>query len=402
MLSQKTKMYGSIKDMNMNNNTIIEEFVKARRLKKGTQEQYTIALNFYSKFQEKPLSELLKEADTEEENGIRWKNRKLKQRLINYRNYLYEHYVKSTAELKFALIKTFYKHHEIEIHDLPAVNKKNIKLSEPLKFKDLPDKELIKKTLKIANPLMRAIILFMSSSGCARAETLSLTIQDYLDATKEYHNTNDLSKAVQLMHDKDIIPTFYLKRIKTNKYYYTFCSPEANKEIINYLLLREDLDNDNLNELPLFKCNVAYFERHFAKINNTLNLGKIGAHNKFKSHILRKFHATNLYNNGMGLEEVDALQGRSKDLTHSSYFTEDPSRLKEKYIKHLGCLTINLDVNTLEIKSPEFVELENENAILKEQNKHYQEIVDNIDARIDEKINAAMKNNSDDLDDLFS
>ena len=50
-------MYGSIKDMNMNNNTIIEEFVKARRLKKGTQEQYTIALNFYSKFQEKPLSE---------------------------------------------------------------------------------------------------------------------------------------------------------------------------------------------------------------------------------------------------------------------------------------------------------------------------------------------------------
>ena len=204
------------------------------------------------------------------------------------------------------------------------------------------------------------------------------------------------------MHDKDIIPTFYLKRIKTNKYYYTFCSPEANKEIINYLLLREDLDNDNLNELPLFKCNVAYFERHFAKINNTLNLGKIGAHNKFKSHILRKFHATNLYNNGMSLEEVDALQGRSKDLTHSSYFTEDPSRLKEKYIKHLGCLTINLDVNTLEIKSPEFVELENENAILKEQNKHYQEIVDNIDARIDEKINAAMKNNSDDLEDLFS
>ena len=29
---------------------------------------------------------------------------------------------------------------------------------------------------------MRAIILFMSSSGCARAETLSLTLQDYLDA----------------------------------------------------------------------------------------------------------------------------------------------------------------------------------------------------------------------------
>ena len=364
--------------MNMNNKTLIEEFVKARRLKKGTQEQYFIALNFYSRFQEKPLSELLKEADQEEEQGIRWKNRKLKQRLINYRNHLYENYVKSTAELKFALIKTFYKHYEIEIHDLPSVNKKNIKLSEPLKFKDLPDKELIKKALKIANPLMRAIILFMSSSGCARAETLSLTIQDYLDATKEYHNTNDIQEAVKLMHDKDIIPTFYLKRIKTNKYYFTFCSPEANKEIINYLLLREDLDNSKLDELHLFKCNVAYFERHFAKINNTLDLGKIGAHNKFKSHILRKFHATNLYNDKMSLEEIDALQGRGKDLTHSSYFTEDPTKLKEKYIEHLDCLTINMDVNQLDIKSPEFIQLENENTTLKDELTKMDDIMERL------------------------
>lgn len=344
--------------MNMNNNTIIEEFAKARRLKKGTLEQYQIALNFYSKFQQKPLSKLLEEADAEEEQGIRWKKRKLKQRLLNYRNYLYEHHVKSTADLKFALIKTFYKHYEIEIHDLPTLNRKNIKLSEPLKFKDLPDKELIRKCLKIANPLMRAIILFMSSSGCARAETLSLTVQDYLDATKEYHQTHDISKAVEIMHDKDIVPTFYLKRIKTNKYYYTFCSPEANREIINYLLLREDLNNDKLNEIQLFKCNTAYFERHFAKINNTLDLGKIGAHNRFKSHILRKFHATNLYNDKMSLEEIDALQGRSKEATHSSYFTEDPTKLKEKYIEHLDCLTINLDVNNINIKSPEYLELE--------------------------------------------
>ena len=366
--------------MSMNNNTIIDEFVKARRLKKGTAEQYQIALNFYSKFQEKPLSELLKEADNEEEQGIRWKNRRLKQRLLTYRNYLYETYVKSTAELKFALIKTFYKHHEIEIHDLPDVNRKNIKLSVPLKFKDLPDKELIKKALKISNPLMRAIILFMSSSGCARAETLSLTIQDYLDATKEYHHTDNILEAVKIMHDKDdVIPTFYLKRIKTNKYYFTFCSPEANKEIINYLLLREDLDNDKLDELPLFKCNIAYFERHFAKINNTLDLGKIGAHNRFKSHILRKFHATNLYNDKMSLDEIDALQGRGKDLTRSSYFTEDPRKLKEKYIEHLNAITIYLDVNTLEIKSPEYLELEIENIELKEQNQKTNERLDNLE-----------------------
>ena len=368
--------------MTMNNNAIIDEFVKARRLKKGTAEQYQIALNFYSKFQKKPLSELLTEADAEEEQGIRWKKRKLKQRLLQYRNYLYEKYVKSTADLKFALIKTFYKHYEIEIHDLPTLNKKNIKLSVPLKFKDLPDKELIKKALKIANPLMRAIILFMSSSGCARAETLSLTVQDYLDATRDYHNTEDISEAVKIMHDKDIVPTFYLKRIKTNKYYFTFCSPEANREIINYLLLREDLDNYKLDEIKLFKCNVAYFERHFAKINNTLDLGKVGAHNKFKSHILRKFHASSLYNDKMSLEEIDALQGRSKEATHSSYFTEDPNKLREKYVSHLDCLTINMDVNNLDVKSPEFISLENEVAEKDKIISGYAVMFSEIDSRL--------------------
>ena len=67
----------------------------------------------------------------------------------------------------------------------------------------------------------------------------------------------------------------------------------------------------------------------------------------------------------MSLEEIDALQGRSKEATHSSYFTEDPTKLKEKYIEHLHCLTINMDVTQLDIKSPEFVKLENENTNLR-------------------------------------
>ena len=44
---------------------------------------------------------------------------------------------------------------------------------------------------------------------------------------------------------------------------------------------------------------------------------------------------------------------------------ENPKHLKEKYIQHLDCITINMDVNNLDIKSPEFVKLENENSTLK-------------------------------------
>ena len=383
--------------MTMKNNAeILKEFSKTRRLKKSTEEQYKIALKIYSEFNEKTLHELLIEAEQEEENGIRWKHRKLKKRLLNFRNYVYDNYVQKTAEHKFALIKTFYTHYEIEVLNLPTLNKKNIQQSHPINFKDLPDKKIIKQSLKIANPLMRAIILFMSSSGCARTETLNLTIADYLNATRQYHNTNDISKAISLMYDKDIIPTFFLPRQKTNKTYFTFCSPEANTEIINYLLTRENLSPED----KLFKSNKSYFERHFARINTRLNLGKVGAHNRFKSHMLRKFHASRLYNDGMSLEEIDALQGRGKDPTHTAYFLEDPDKLREKYIQHMDAITINLDVNNLDIKSPEYVKLETEIVEKDEKIENYEKFIQDIDKRlrnIEEKDDNFTENDFEDL-----
>ena len=91
-----------------------------------------------------------------------------------------------------------------------------------------------------------------------------------------------------------------------------------------------------------------------------LNLGKSGTYNRFRPHMLRKFHASRLYNDGLSLEEVDALQGRSKNETHTAYFMEDQHKLKEKYIEHLNAITINMDVNNLDIKSPDYIKLENE------------------------------------------
>lgn len=64
----------------------------------------------------------------------------------------------------------------------------------------------------------------------------------------------------------------------------------------------------------MFKINLDYLNNNFVKINNELALGKVGKYNKFRSHMLRKFHASALYNaeNGLSLEEIDSLQGRKK------------------------------------------------------------------------------------------
>ena len=351
------------------NEDILNEIHHAKTHSPSAKKVFRNAVKQYCNQQQSNLDQLIKEADTEEDQRIRWRDRKLKQRLLSFRQHLIENYKKNTVQSYFNAIKSIYSFYEIEIGDLPSLNLKSVNTPEPINYVDLPTKDIIKKALKIADPRMKAIILFMSSSGCAKKETLSLTIQDFIDATNEYHNANDIYEVIHQLKDRDdIIPMFRLKRQKTNKYYYTFCSPEAVQAIILHLLkVDQELKKDEkLNpEDKLFPIHEDYVTMLFIELNNTLKLGKKGTYNRLRSHMLRKFHASRLYNDGLTLDEVDALQGRSKDSTHSAYFMENPKHLKEKYIQHLDCITINMDVNNLDIKSPEFVKLENENSTLK-------------------------------------
>ena len=62
--------------------------------------------------------------------------------------------------------------------------------------------------------------------------------------------------------------------------------------------------------------------------------------NRIRSHMLRKFHASRLYNDGMSIDKIDALQGRAKDNTHKAYFKESPEQLKELYIKHMDSVRL--------------------------------------------------------------
>ena len=348
--------------MNKEDMEIIKQFGKDRNIKYETLRNYQIYLQEYSMQQDKTLTELLNEAETEEEKGTRWKNRTLKKRLTQHRAYLYNKHAPSTAKGRMTRITTFYRHHDIEIHQLPPFNTRNLNNPAPVNYKDLPDKEIIRAAVDIATPVMKPIILFMSSSGCGRAETLNLTVDSYIEATKDYHNGGSIQEIIETLNKiKDVVPTFNILRVKTNKYYTTFCSPEAVKAINNYLLSRSNL---TLNS-KLFQINKDYFIQAFEEINNKLNLGKVGFYNRFRSHALRKYHATTLYNDGMSLDNVNDLQGKTKNKTDSAYFMVNIDDLKLEYIRHLPALMISKEVEKITIKSKEFVELESENKDLK-------------------------------------
>lgn len=367
-----------------NDQDLINYFSKTRNLRKNTKKSYTIYIKQYAEFNNMTMVELLNEAEEEEEQGIRWKYRTLKRRLIEYRAYLYDNYAYSSAKSRFGKIKTFYKHFEIEIHDIPKISTINVDKTH-MGFKDLPDREIIKKALKISDQVTRAIILFMSSSGCARAETRNLTIQDFIDATNNefvsYHNSNNIYEVIKELKGRDdIIPVFHLKRQKTNKAYYTFCSPESVAEIISYLASRtKKFASDD----PLFDVGFTKFNEGFQRVNDKLGLGRLeNGRRRFTSHMLRKFHSTTLWNEKVPKEVVDALQGRGKDQIHSSYFYENPLKLLEIYIENMQHITINWDVSNVTIKSKEYLELEKK---YEEKEREVQEInsrMDNIEKKL--------------------
>lgn len=328
---------------------------------KGTIKNYRIALKKYCAYYDMTLDELLIEAEEDEKNNVRWKRCRLRAKLIEYRHHLIQNYAASSVIKDIGCIMFFYRFYDIEVLSLPKIAKQSLKKPQPIYFKDLPDKEIIREAFKISSPMMKAIILFSCSSGCAMAESLGLTIHDYIDALSEYvpKRKRDIFEIIDYLNEQDdVIPTFNLRRKKTNKYYTTYCSPEAVNAINAYLLSRID---SLTNESPLFNVSRTHLIRLFEGINDTLGLGKVGKYNRFRSHMLRKFHASALYNDGMSIDKVNDLQGKSKNITDSVYFMTNPEDLKYEYIKHLPAITINQDVEKLSIKSPEYMRMEREN-----------------------------------------
>lgn len=349
-------------------NELFEEFCTDRNLSEGSKKTYKTAIKDYTNFNNLTIEELINEADEEEEQRIRSKNRKISKRLKQYQN----HKIKQKASYNtinslFVKIRTFYRHFGIEIPYIPPAN---IKKEHHERYSDIPTIKHIKQVINsISNKKHKAIILFMSSSGTAANETINLTVKDFFKATEKYHDNNtDIDEILyQLNNQNDIVPLFDIIRLKTNYPYYTCCSPEATKAIVEYLMFEDEL---TLNR-KLFNISRYGLVSFFKRINKNNNFGSINNRSFFHSHALRKFHATAIEDTGL----ANTLQGRKADSITEAYFKKDPERIKKKYIEHLPKLTINKTVvnqlddegyKKLKNMEDEMVKLRNENEEFKE------------------------------------
>lgn len=345
---------------------IFKEFCTERNLMKGTQKGYYKALRLYLQLHNITLKQMIEQADDEEEQGIRAKKRTITKRLKTFRTYLItEGYSVSVVKDYFGKIKSFYRHFEIEIPYLPKVQ---LKKTHHERYEDIPTIKHIKEAIESTNNLKyKAIILFMSSSGTARNETANLTINDFIKATKEYHNNINLNKTLsELENKKNVIPLFEMVRIKTNYPYYTCCSPETVKYILKYLKTRKRLKKTD----RLFQIDPPGITKAFQRINDKNNWGMVNHYGFFHSHGLRKFNATVIEDIGF----ANTLQGRKADNITETYFKHNPKRIKEKYLEHLPKLTINKTVvNTVDSEATKE---------LREELKAKDDIINNMNQRL--------------------
>lgn len=303
---------------------LLERYVEERNMSDGTFKGYWSAFKHYTEFHKMSLTELLREAREEQKKGVNPNETKLRQRLLDYRRHLMETYdAQSTIKAYESKVETFYKHWAIYLPQLPQAK---IGKGYIAGWGDLPTLNHMRKAIEYM-PKLRTYILFAMSSGTAKAECLSITVDMFLRGLEEYTDIDRKPRQIleELECRRDIVPSIYLRRIKTDKWYTTFCSPEASLGIIEELLLRDKIRRED----KLFPHSSSSVVTMFQKINDHFQWGWVGKYRLFRSHTLRKFNASNI---GLPAEDVDALQGRSRNAVHETYIKRNPLELKKKYM----------------------------------------------------------------------
>ena len=349
----------------MTTEEILQEMKLMRDWADGTYENYILAAHSYEKTTGMTLEELLDEADEEEEQGIRMKRRKIKQHLQHFIQ-SNKNVLKSTSLRKrVENIVSIYKYYEIECPHIQIP----LHISEE-RIEDIPTKQHIKQAiLSTNNKRIKALICFMASSGCGSAEARNITIQDMMEATKEYHQEITVQNWIQkLKKTNNIIPTIQTERQKTKTRYYMFCTPESMEHILAYLEDRiyyeEITPSDKL--FPYSKQGIiALFDR----INTRNKWGKVEEYNFFRAHSLRKFFATTLTKTRVDFLITEFLLGHKVNKTTAAYYKLDPQALKIEYMKIMTELTFFGDIHYSDIESQEKKELE----LLREKTRNQEE-----------------------------
>lgn len=364
------------------NDPVFKDFIRSRGVKERTKRLYESRIRHYCNFTGKNPSELIDEAEKEQDTGLKRRRRKVKTYLLDFIDYQKEKgrghiTIKSYIET----IKGFYYDNDI---DIPKIRNSFKDTNNPT-LEKLPTREQYITAIKYCTTLRdKAILLLQLSSGMGAAEVRSLNYNHLYNSIKEYTDLHEseifnISKINHQIKDiDDLIGTWKVVRIKTGMPYITFSSPEATHAVIDYLVERTNKKPITSLDDPLFIANGKRIEEHafsfiYRRVNQRAGFGNRNKNRNFlTSHIPRKMFATSMYESDVEFIAVEWMLGHKIDTTRAAYYKNNVEKLKEHYLEGLEGLTLE-KVKVQKVTTPEYDDLlkkldekENEIADLKE------------------------------------
>lgn len=351
------------------NDPMLNDFYHSRNIALSTQKSYDQYFIKFYKFTNKTPSDLLREAEEDEDNGLRLRQRRIR----NYFLKFLEQAKKEDLSANYIIgivttIRVFLSEYDIE---LPRINFK-IEQDQNQGINDIPTIEDIKLALSVSSLKFQAIILLMISSGMGRAEILNLNYNDFLNSISEYSNLPieifiDIDEVKSIIDkNKHIIGNWYVQRMKTKKWYYTFSTWESLNKISEYLkthpprhletkIFRSKYkDHKGIHEKPLTEDG---FITYFYRLNKKCNFGIVGRQSKFRSHSLRKFFVNAMLRSGASKLAIDWMIGHEiSDRSAAPYFKSDPKYIKDEYMKGINQITTER-VEIRRVETDEYKEL---------------------------------------------
>ena len=379
------------------NSDVFKGFVLERNLtNESTIGGYLTSLTGYCDYYGMSIEELVEEAEQEEENNVRLKKRKIRRRLLEYRNHLYEeNFSNKTVKSKMTAIIFFF--HTCEI-DIPKLGRKeNVPYDRGISFDEVPKKEHVKKAIETTTSIKnRAVYLFCMTSCSGSAEAREFTIEEYIRGVKgladneEIGDINiyefldevekDLNEALKNPQNLDdsIVPVFHFVRKKKKRDYFTCITPEANMYIVNYLKTREGLTLED----KVFDYSRKSLMRAFQSVNDKNEWGWINRDRQrfFTSHQLRRLGANLIEDERL----VNEISGRKFDETTEAYFKRDKRKIRKEYFKWLDELTIYQKYRVYYMTDEKYATFAQELRAEKEEKEKLQKRVEELQERINQ------------------